>query len=227
MKRFPTKIRSSFIAATLALSAILAPQSYAQTETLDDLLPAPQPGAKYRGLNASVRLFDTVLVYPLPDWSPTERSSNPLKASKFNRTQKGNIFSLQMVPKEEEFKSWRNLYAIVGVANFPGNTRSHADQIIKQFRAGCRPSNLSIRPGSGNRNKAIIVIACGSYARKQDEGEIAAFVIFQHGKTAVRIYREWRGPAFQAGTSATWPVSPEEVQRVLRTMHASTLTGPK
>lgn len=210
----------------MAASFGAASPAFAQSETLDDLLPAPQKGAKYRGLNATVRLFDSVLVYPLPDWSPTEASSKPLTASRFKRSQKGGIFSLEMVPKDEDFKKWRNLYGVVGMANFRGSTQQHANQIVSQFKTGCRPSNLSIRPGSGNSKKAVIVVACGSYAQKRDEGEIAAFVLFQNGKTSARIYREWRGKAFQAEVTSTWPVSEEEVRRVLRTMAASTLTGP-
>ncbi len=225
MKRFSIRLKATLAATLVAASASLAAPAFAQSETLDDLLPAPQPGAKYRGLNATVRLFDSVLVYPLPDWSPTEASSNPVTASRIKRSQKGNLFSLEMVPKEEEFKSWTNLYGVVGMANFRGSNQQHANLIVNQFKAGCRPSNLAVRPGSGNNKKAVIVVACGSYTTKRDQGEIAAFVLFKNGNTSARIYREWRGKAFQAQVTSTWPVSEEEVRRVLRTMAASTFDG--
>ena len=227
MKRFSSSLKTSLSAFLITLSFSVVPPSFAQNETLDDLLPSPQPGAKYRGLNATVKLFDSVLVYPLPDWSPTEVSSNPLTASRFNRTQKGNVFSLEMVPKEDDFKSWTNLYGVVGMANFRGSTQQHANLIVNQFRTGCRPSNLAVKPGSGNNTKAVIVVACGSYNQKREQGEIAAFVLFKNGNTSARIYREWRGKAFQAEVTSTWPVSEEEVRRVLRTMAASTLSGSK
>jgi hypothetical protein len=226
VKRFSLSFKTSLSASLIALAMVTAPNAYAQSESLDDLLPPPQPGAKYRGLNATVKLFDSVLVYPLPDWSPTERSAQPLTASRFNRSQKGNVFSLEMVPKEESFKDWTNLYGVVGMANFRGSNQQHAKLIVNQFKTGCRPSNLSVKPGGGNNKKAVIVVACGSYTKKRDIGEVAAFVLFRNGNTSARLYREWRGKAFQAEVPSTWPVSEEEVRRVLRTMATSTLRAP-
>ena len=58
-------------------------------------------------------------------------------------------------------------------------------------------------------------------------GEVAAFVLMQRGKTAIRLYREWRGPAFRSEDPNQWPVSLKNVQRVIQTMTRARLVPAK
>lgn len=204
--------------AVLALS-LATSQAFAQGETLRDLMPEPpRAQSPAKGFEATIRLFDSVLIHPLPDWMPREIQGDPMSSTLFSRQEKGNVFRMEMVPKEETFQDWRNLYAVMGLRNYPGTISDHARQIITLFRSGCSPSNLAIRPPQGNANIALLIIACGSFSRQAGMGEVAVFVLLHRGKTAVRLYREWRGKAFRAEDRGQWPVKRKTLDHVIRTM---------
>ncbi|MGI9356630.1 MAG: hypothetical protein ACR2PF_15905 [Rhizobiaceae bacterium] len=217
-----------FVAACVALSVSDSVQAQSRMETLEDLMPESKtPGHPRRDITGRVTVFDSLLIHPLPDWTPYEIQANPITASKINRERDGKTLKLTMVPREESFESWRNQYGILGFRDYPGDNRMHANEIARIFRTGCRPSNLRIGPLQGNPKIAMLVIACGSFARQAQMGEVAAFVLMQRGKTAIRLYREWRGPAFRSEDLNQWPVSLKNVQRVIQTMTRARLVPAK
>jgi len=216
-----------FAAACLALSVSGNVQAQSRVETLEDLMPELKtPRRPNRDITGRVTIFDSILIHPLPDWTPYEIEANPITASKVNRERDDKSLKLTMVPREETFETWRNHYAIMGFRDYPGNNRTHANEIARRFGAGCRPSNLLIGPLQGNPKVAMLVAACGSFARQADKGEVAAFVLMQRGKTAIRLYREWRGPAFRSEDPNQWPVSLKNVQRVIQMMTRAQLLPP-
>ncbi len=216
--------------ATALVATNINPAAIAQSSepTLDELMPkAPQsparPGANFRSMSGTIRLFDSVLIYPLPDWTTPDRETNPLADTNYSRGQQRAIFHLEMVPKGENKKDWKNLYAILAQENYPHGIRGHVREIIGGFRAGCRPSNTTVRPGRGTDTKFLLIIACGSYANNPSQGELAAFVVMQRGSTAVRLYREWRAPAFRSEDENQWPINGEELGKILTSMQKARL----
>ena len=214
MKRISHSTRRICTICLLLLVCLTAPIVRAQT--LDDLMAKPKGPPPER--NGVIRLFDSVLVYPLPDWTPPDTHSNPLAGTRYNRQEAPGVFKLEMTPKNESAENWFNLYALLARQNYKGSTGSHAREIASAFRQNCNPSNLSIRPGRGDDNRAFLLIACGNYSKRPQLGEVAAFALFRRGGTAVRLYREWKGAAFRANDPTSWPVTLEEFGVVTQAM---------
>lgn len=221
MNRF---VRLHLISLLFAVAPVAG--GHAQDETLHDLMPPPPATSPQKaGIHASIRLFDSLLIHPLPDWSPREVESDPLSATRFDRQRGENIIRQEMVPVEETFKDWRNLYGLMGLRNYPGTNAAHAGQIVRLFRTGCSPSNINIQPLHGNERMALQVVACGSFSRQPDIGEVAVFVLLKRGTTAARLYREWRGPAFRAEDPGQWPVKRNTLRHVIMTMTGARLVS--
>lgn len=219
-------ILSFFTAASLFLFVADSASAQARTETLEDLMadpPVTEPRRKE--FNGTLPLFDSLLIHPMPDWMPQEIQGNPITSTRFNRKQGKNVFLLEMMPREEKPSEWRNLYAVLGFRNYRGTNETHARLIGNSFKTGCKPSNLNVRPLQGNPKIALLVVACGSFARQTSIGEVAAFVLLQRGTTAVRLYRQWRGPAFRSEDPQQWPVTRKSLDRIIGKMIRARL-GP-
>lgn len=212
-------------AASLFFAAAGLSAAQSQMGTLEELMAkpaAPAPGSQeFKG---SISLFDSVLIYPMPDWMPRETQGNPMSSLRLNRRRGEKVFLLEMLPKEEPVSAWRNLYAVMGLRDYPGNNATHARDIVRALGSNCKPSNLNTGPLKGNPRLAVVVVACGSFAREPDKGEVAAFVLLQRGTTAVRLYRQWRGPAFRSEDPEQWPVKREAFERIIRQMTKARLT---
>ena len=190
-----------------------------QVQTLDDLMADSPNSQPIRKSNVgSIRIFDSRLIHPMPDWLPQEIKANPMSLTRVSRQEGKNTFQIQMVPKEESITEWRNLFAIMGLQNYGGTNATHARDIVRGFRVGCKPSNLNVRPLQGNPKIALLVVICGSFAREPEIGEVGVFVLLQRGKTAVRLYREWRGPAFRSEDPSQWLVTTRSLDRIIKAM---------
>ncbi|MDD9908727.1 MAG: hypothetical protein OXR62_03460 [Ahrensia sp.] len=225
MRRTLSLLLISLFFAGGAIKPLDTAIAQSRTQTLDDLMPqSSQPTLSKRDITGRVTIFDSVLVHPMPDWLPKEIQANPIRSTKINRSRDERSLLLEMIPREETFEDWRNLYTIIGFRDYPGDNASHARAIMRQFRDNCSPSNLMIGPLQGNPRLAMLVTACGSFARQRDMGEVAAFVLLQNGKTVARLAREWRGPAFRSEDPNQWPVSRASIQRIIQTMTRASLT---
>ncbi len=218
------RIPSLFFALLYTLIIGVSTDVAAQAQTLDDLMADPPSGnTSNQTLQGRVRLFDSILVHPLPDWTPKEIQANPTGATRFNRQLNDNAFRLEMVPKDESLSDWRNLYAIMGFRGVKEPTEGHVRKLVSGFQRDCNPSNLNIRPVSGNANAALLIAACGSLTRQSNSGEVAAFLLLRRDETVVRLFRVWRGPAFRSEDPGQWPVTPKSFDRVVNAMIKSRL----
>ncbi|MEM8750252.1 MAG: hypothetical protein AAGF28_08110 [Pseudomonadota bacterium] len=177
-----------------------------------------RPPVNYNSVNGTIKLFNSTLIYPLPDWTPLDRSKNPLASTKFIRQSEDDLFHMEMIPINEDKKDWSNRYSITAQKTFPGSIRDHARQIIGKYRTPCQLSNFQVRPGKTTPNKAVLYLVCGNFVENRDEGLVAAFVLFKNRDNAIRLYREWKGPAFRSEDPSQWPVSREDFRRIFNTI---------
>ncbi|MEL6966456.1 MAG: hypothetical protein AAGM04_03660 [Pseudomonadota bacterium] len=202
-------------------SAQALPAPVIKTQAAKDPAPEAKTPRSLNSVNGVIRLFGTVLVYPLPDWTPL--NTNALKASRFNRQQRPGVFALQAIPKTETGNNWRNLYGILAIERFRGGPLRHLAITEGNFRQNCAADRLRLTQGTARVGVPTLFVACGAYTKDQTQGQIGVFVFLQNGQTAVRLYREWRGPAFDPDKQDSWPVDRAQLKTVFENLQAAQL----
>ena len=195
--------------------------------SLNDLLaPSPSLNAP-RSLNGRVRIYDSVLVHPMPVWSRVEDGAAPSERSIFQRSSQENVFRFDIAPRGESFKDWRNLFAVVAFKNRPGPIERQAHGVVQHFKRQCSPNNLGIYPGNKTTEKLVLVVSCGNYSRQREFGEIAAVTIVKRGNLAVTLMRQWKRKSWITSVPSQWPVSRKEIDGVLKELVRSRLLPAK
>ncbi|MEM1039478.1 MAG: hypothetical protein AAGI12_08400 [Pseudomonadota bacterium] len=203
-----------------------------ETPTAPTLRQAPgaapltpmRPNQRLSNANGVIRLFDSVLLFPLPDWT-TLNTSTAMQASRFNRRQQPGVFALEAIPRDETFQNWKNIYALLAIQNFRGGPARNMMLAEDNFQQGCAPGTVRTVRGTAREGVPTLLVACGAYAKQPDMGEVGVFVFLQRGNTAVRLYREWRGPAFDPDDTNAWPVERTQLMKVFNQLQAARLRG--
>jgi len=201
-----------------------APEGQSPRTPSPPLIAPLRPNQNLRSANGVIRLFDSVLIYPLPDWTKLN-SSKALQSSRYNRLQQPGIFALEAVPIEETHTNWKNQYALLAIQNFRGGPVRNMQLTERNFQEGCAAGTVRMVHGVAREGVPTLLVACGAYAAKADTGEVGVFVFLQRGQTAVRLYREWRGPAFDPDDSKTWPVNRAQLMKVFKQLQSARLTA--
>jgi len=224
---------SLHIARTLLISCVglLPVQHHAWGQedlgTLQDLLPPSASKPTSRSLNGRVRLFDNFLIHPLPVWSSFANGPAPAERSKIRTANKSGLYQMSMVPKDEVFDSWQNLFTIVSKQNDKRSVVQHARLVMQQFRAVCSPSNLQVIRVHASPQLHIQVVACGNYSRDRSKGQMAVIVTMRNQVGLATLTRQWRTPAFQSKIQTSWPVPKNEMEGVIGELARSRLIPVK
>lgn len=126
-----------------------------------------------------------------------------------------NTYQMRMVPRDEEFETWKNLFTVVGHDRPAGSLEQHAKIVGRQFITICSPSNTQVFLVDKSPSRIMQVVACGNYSRDRGAGQIAVVVAIQNEKGLVTLTRQWRTKAFQSRIRSSWPVPKREVDGVL------------
>ena len=191
--------------------------------SLNDLLaPSPSKPA-VRSHNGRVRIFDNVLVHPMPVWSSFDSGPAPAEQSRMQTGNQNGTYQMSMVPQDEEFKEWKNLFSVVGHNSPVRALRQHSNVVLQQFRAICSPSNSSAFLVDVRPMRVMQVVACGNYSRDRATGQIAIVVSMQNQTGLVTMTRQWRTKSFQSAVRTSWPVSKQELDSVLNELSRARL----
>jgi hypothetical protein len=183
--------------------------------SLQDLLPPSQSNPTARSHDGRVRIFNNFLVHPMPVWSSFDSGPAPAEQSRIQTGSRNGTYRLTMIPDDEEFKQWKNLFAVTG---HDGPVRALADHgrvVIQQFRTICSPSNTQTFLVESSNTRVMQVVACGNYSRDRAVGQIAVVVSMQNATGLVTMSRQWRTKSFQSRVQSSWPVSKLELDSVL------------
>ncbi|MEP1208323.1 MAG: hypothetical protein ABJM29_08795 [Rhizobiaceae bacterium] len=226
-KPISTALRMSVVVA-LSLMPVSLP-AYAQEDlgTLDDLLP-PSPGAwKKRSMTGRVQLFDNILLYPLPVWSNVANGAAPAERSKIRTANRDGLYQMSMVPHDEEFTGWENLFTVTAHQKDPRPVMQQGHLVMQQFQAVCSPSNMQVFKVHASPTTLVQVIACGNYSRDRSKGQMAAVVTRRNQSGLVTMTRQWRTAPFQSKIQSNWPIPKSELDGVLRELSRSKLIPSK
>lgn len=115
---------------------------------------SPVHAEESAGVTQTVCLYDGLLTFPPPVWI---NSTADLDKIKVDREQKGNVFSLEQIPKDQEFGSWTRLHGVYGY-KLPGYD---LDRFFKEstqaFANGCKVKPKGKVYGSENGNRVMLL----------------------------------------------------------------------
>lgn len=166
------------------------------------LTAAVVPAAAQPSANATfIELFGERLNYFHPDWTDGLDAAGVAAAVKVNRQENERAFLIEFVPADQTFQAWTDLYAIL--ARRGSSIEAELGEIEANFRGGCEPDQLLVLRSDRMENPPPVeggfaTIICGAYSFDPSRGQVAVFRVVEQGGVTARVYREWRGPAFEA-----------------------------
>ena len=172
-----------------------------------------------------IELFGETLVFFLPDWLEGSDVAALMAGSKVERQQTETMFRIEMIPADQEFSDWRDIQAILAQRG-DVNVADELNTIEQLYREGCaaertlvvRSDRMDDPPSDGS---GFATVFCGAYAADPTKGEIGVFRVVRQGDVTARVYREWKGPAFELTDRAGFPVPLETLQGINAQMLAT------
>ena len=165
-----------------------------------------------------IDLFGETLVFFLPDWTEGKSVEETLAASKVERQQSGDVFRIEMIPADQEFSDWSDFQAILAQRGAV-SVAAELNTIESLYRQGCDPARTLVVRSDRMENPptdgtGFATVFCGAYAADPSKGEIGVFRVVRQGDVTARVYREWKGDAFDLDDRDSFPVSMDRVRDI-------------
>lgn len=188
-----------FFAAALALAAA-AGSAVAQDSPI-----------RLSAATLEVEMQGHKLTLPRPSWSLGK--AGELDSETYRKVHAEGVELIELIPAGDSFDSWTRMSAALVVVQPGYSAKMHMASVVDAFVAGCKPEALAFGtelPATDGR-PAILVAACGEFnpgpvGTAPGRGEIMLLAIAENASGAVKVYEEWRGPAFDLKDDSTWPV---------------------
>lgn len=182
-------------------------------------------------IKRNINLHGVTLHYNSPPWSSGNKK-DILNESRLSRQQKGPLFVIESIPKDQKFESWKTLF---GIKANKYQTSPNIDQWVYSnlivFKQNC--NGYQSRLISKNKHFALVYVFCPAIKKtnlnqnKEKTGEIAVFSFFTLNRVAISHYLEWRGKAFTIANKNSWPVSENEFKRGIQIIGSAVSTDGK
>lgn len=188
----------------------------------------------------TIDIFGNTVIYPAASWqksaiqkSISEKNEHRGLPFKTFRNQIGNYFILEIIPKDEEFSNWNNLYAISGElipCRFPLDLQQLATLSRDPFKKYCQKFSYTSESLSTSPHKAIIETYFCEQINGSSEGEIAIkFIALTSNNTSINVYQEWKAKHLKIHDESTWPVGKQaldDMRQQLKSIQIYTTSQP-
>jgi len=170
------------------------------------------------------------LTFPTPDWLTADEQASgavtPLVEVSYKPEDARAV--LEILPKGETEADWNTLYGVNVLAD-PEKTLVRArEQVVASRSRTCIPSMTAffqLGPDTGD-DIAPLGFVCGGFgstaAGYVGRGEIMVVAFKKSPAGIAMVFQEWRGPTFDPGTPATWPVPSATVEARARQLQEQT-----
>ncbi len=164
----------------------------------------------------TIRLFDTIATWPLPPWAtgPADAARSETYRTRQKTRHGTEVFLLELIPPGESFNSWSQLQAIAAERPLAAPLTAHVSGIFADFKAACIPAP-TLKPLFISPEHVMILVSCPAYRNNPEQGEMMFMSLRRHDRTLVRLYYHKRGPAFRTDNPAEFPLSANEVDRLI------------
>ena len=176
-----------------------------------------------------VNLYGVTFTYGAPPWvTPGDDLLGQIKPF---RDQKGPSFLLELIPSDQEFESWTDMFSVTAFRNNGPVPVSKWQMVslnsLKQVCRGYKEETLL----SAN-NVSLVKVYCprvvAAVPMKGYEGgvgQVAVFAFMANGNVLINHRMEWRGPAFEISNPESWPTSQDEIDRSLSILKQAEAIG--
>ena len=151
------------------------------------------------------------ITLPRPSWSAGK--AGELASETYRKVHAEGVELIELIPVGDSFDTWTQMSAALVVAQPGYSAQMLMVSVVDAFVAGCKPEALAFGtelPATDGR-PAVLVAACGDFnpgpvGTAPGQGEIMLLAVAENAGGAVKVYEEWRGPAFDVKDNSTWPV---------------------
>jgi hypothetical protein len=168
-------------------------------------------------ITQTVKLYEGVLNFPPPPWV---NKVEDLGNSKYYRNQQNNLFTLEQIPKDQEFESYTQIYGVYGFYLPEYNMKRFIDESLNALALGCKVQAKS-KVVSAEGGAIIMTYFCSDL---QDplvvdgyNTESGFLYMSQVDQSFAKVYMAWRAKKEDMKTDR-WPMNKQTVTEAVERM---------
>jgi hypothetical protein len=173
-----------------------------------------------KGEVMSTDMLSYRLSLPAPDWGDGLTGARAVQEAVATRTVQDNTDLLSFVGPGQGAGQWTHRYAVLAL-KAPNAMGQHVLGTLNDIRQACAPDTLSLQTtkATATGQPDLTLLLCGRFlegsvpAALNGEGEVMLVVVAGDKDEAAKVWEEWRGPAFDIGNPATWPVDEKQLTK--------------
>ena len=171
-----------------------------------------QEPIKPKKITQVIKLYQGVLEFPPPLWVKEPKN---LGNTEFFRNQQKNMFTLEQIPKGQQFDGWKQLYGIYGFYLPDYDMKRFIQESINALALGCKEKAKITLAGAEN-SSVILTYLCTDLidplVKDGDNTESGFLLISQVEQSFAKVYVAWRSKREYMKTDK-WPMNKENVSK--------------
>lgn len=146
-----------------------------------------------------IKLYQGTFKFPAPIWVNQVRDLN---SSKLYRRQDKNVFTLEQIPKDQDFKSWKQLHGVYGFYLPEYDMTRFTDESLNALALGCKTQARSTIIEQTD-SKILMTFFCPDLAEPMVSvgcNTESGFLYISHvDDSFAKLYMAWRAPKEDVG----------------------------
>ncbi|WP_207263253.1 hypothetical protein [Desulfovibrio sp. Huiquan2017] len=168
-------------------------------------------------MTQAIKLYQGVLSFPPAPWV---KEIKDMANTKTSQSQQKNLFSLEQIPKEQEFDGWKQLYGVYGFYLPKYDMKRFIQESINALSMGCKVKAKVTLAGAED-GAAILTYLCTDLAEplvKDGYNTESGFLyVSQVKQSFAKVYLAWRSKREYMKTDK-WPMNKENVTKAYEAM---------
>lgn len=185
-----------------------------------------EPISQDTKITQTVKLYEGVLAFPAPIWV---HKKEELKNINIAQRQNGNVFSLEQIPKDQEFESWKNLYGIYGFYLPEYDMKRFLNESLNALAMGCKVQAKS-KLVSAENGALVMTYFCSDLADALVvdgyNTESGFLYLSQVDKSFAKVYMAWRAKKETMQTDK-WPMNEDTVRQAIQRLQQVRYFSPE
>ena len=151
-----------------------------------------------------------------PEWIGTAQSSIQEGVG----SKGGPVVITEFIPEGQSFDNWQELFAIMIEEDIELSLAQYQSQQVGRYMGACDMEPHHVYSFETDPSYALFIVFCGSYKASPQAGEMAVFFMTSTGPHFIKIYRHFRGAAFDPHDTTQWPAEQAQMDQFLGSMQS-------
>ena len=190
--------------------------------TFSFLFSSENPGVE--SVKLQIDLYGKTLVYPAPSWVDYNHQNlddaiQSVTESKRFREELDHSFIFELIPKDQDFKAWTQLFGVVAVENSKQKVSfiDFVNASLEPFFSTCGSQNIHLEVVENTEKLIKVLLFCANtpngknHGYRDGVGEVALLCFLDADTVLIKVYNEWRGEKFILDKTSSWPVSQKKI----------------